>query len=398
MIDVAVVGGGIVGLATARALQLEGVRRVTVLEAESELGRHQTGRNSGVIHSGLYYPPGSAKARMCVQGRRSLYRFCRAHGVDHRRTGKLVVATAPEEMARLDELELRGRDNGLEGLTRVGGEQLESRYPALRAAEGIRVRETGIVDFAEVTRVLARRFREAGGSLKTGHRVTGVEDDPPGLRVKTTAGDVSARHLIGCAGLHADRLARTCGLEPGVRIVPFRGSYFELSDPPEFLARVPVYPVPDPTLPFLGVHFTPDLTGRVEAGPSAVLALAREGYRRADVSPRDLGAMFAFPGFWRMASRHWSVGLEELVSSASKRWFVRRARHLLSGLSTSDLGAKRAGVRAQAVDRRGRLVSDFRLAGDGRTLHVVNAPSPAATAALAIGKHVASRAGEAWSL
>lgn len=398
MIDVAVVGGGIVGLATARALQLEDVRRVTVLEAEPELGLHQTGRNSGVIHSGLYYSPGSAKARMCVQGRRSLYRFCRAHGIDHRRTGKLVVATTPEEVSRLDELERRGRKNDLEGLTRVRAEQLGSRYPALRAAEGIRVRETGIVDFAEVTRVLARRFQEAGGSVKTGHRVTAVEDDPPGLRVKTEAGDLATRHLVGCAGLHADRLARTCGLEPGVRIVPFRGSYFEVSTPPEFLQRVPVYPVPDPTLPFLGVHFTPDLAGRVEAGPSAVLALAREGYQRADVSLRDLGAMFAFPGFWRMASRHWRVGLEELASSASKRRFARRSRHLLSGLSTSDLGARRTGVRAQAIDRKGRLLDDFRFVGDGRSFHVLNAPSPAATSALAIGRHVAIRAGEAWSL
>lgn len=398
MIDVAVVGGGIVGLATARALQLVGVQRVTVLEAEPEVGLHQSGRNSGVVHSGLYYPPGSAKAKMCVQGRRSLYRFCRDHGIDHRRTGKLVVASTPEEVSRLDELERRGRQNGLEELTRVRAEQLESRYPALRAVEGIQVQETGIVDFADVTRVLATQFQEAGGSVRTGHRVTGVEEDPPGLRVEAEAGDLATRHLIGCAGLHADRLARTCGLDPGVRIVPFRGAYYEVSTPPEFLERVPVYPVPDPTLPFLGVHFTPDLAGRVEAGPSAVLALAREGYDPTDLSLRDLGDLLGFPGFWRMASRHWRVGLEELASSVSKRWFTRKTRHLLSGLSISDLGAKRTGVRAQAVDRRGRLVNDFRLAGDGRTLHVVNAPSPAATAALAIGRHVASRAAEAWSL
>lgn len=371
---------------------------MTVLEAEPELGLHQTGRNSGVIHSGLYYRPGSAKARMCVQGRRSLYRFCRAHGIDHRRTGKLVVATTSAEVSRLDELERRGRKNELEGLTRVRGEQLESRYPALRAAEGIRVRETGIVDFAEVTRVLARRFQEAGGSVETGHRVTGVESDPPGLRVKTEAGELTTRHLVGCAGLHADRLARSCGLEPEVRIVPFRGAYYRLSNAPEFLGRAPIYPVPDPTVPFLSVHFTPDLHGRVEAGPSAVLALAREGYERTDVSLRDLGDLLGFPGFWRMVTRHWRVGLEELVSSISKRWFARRAHRLLPELSTSDLGARRAGIRAQAVDRRGRLVDDFRVAGDGRTLHVLNAPSPAATSALAIGRHVAERAVEAWSL
>lgn len=398
MIDVAVVGGGIVGLATARALQLVGVQGVTVLEAEPEVGLHQTGRNSGVIHSGLYYSPGSAKARMCVQGRRSLYRFCRDHGIDHRRTGKLVVATTPEEVSRLEELECRGRKNGLEELTRVRADQLESRYPALRAAEGIRVRETGIVDFAEVTRVLARRFQEAGGSVKTGHRVTGVEDDPPGLRVETEAGDLATRHLIGCAGLHADRLARTCGLDPGVRIVPFRGAYYQLSDAPEFLARVPIYPVPDSKMPFLGVHFTPDLHGRVEAGPSAVVALAREGYERTDLSLRDLGDLLEFPGFWRMVTRHWSIGLRELGQSISKRLFARSARRLLPYLSVSDLGARRTGVRAQAIDRRGRLLDDFRFAGDGRTLHVLNAPSPAATAALAIGRHVASRAAEAWSL
>lgn len=398
MIDVAVVGGGIVGLATARALQLEGVERVTVLEAEPEVGLHQTGRNSGVVHSGLYYRPGSVKARTCSRGRRALYRFCRTHGIDHRRTGKLVVATVPEERPRLDELERRGRANGLEGLTRVGPAELEETHPGLRGVEGLRVRETGIVDFAQVARVLARRLREADGHVKTGHRVLRVTEDPPGLRVITQAGEIVARHLIGCAGLHSDRLARSCGLETGIRIVPFRGAYYDLSDPPAFLERAPVYPVPDPTVPFLGVHFTPDLHGQVEVGPSAVLALEREGYRPTDVSLRDLGDMIGFPGFWRMAARHGRIGLRELGRSLSKRLFARSARRLLPDLSASDFGAGRTGVRAQAVDRQGRLVDDFRIAGAGRTLHVLNAPSPGATAALTIGSHVASRATGGWNV
>jgi L-2-hydroxyglutarate oxidase len=398
MIGVAVVGGGIVGLASARALQLSGVRSVTVLEAEHEVGLHQTGRNSGVIHSGLYYAPGSARARTCVRGRRSLYGFCRKHGVDHRRTGKLVVAARPGEVPRLNELERRGRANGLEGLERLGPADLDDRYPDLRTVEALHVRETGIVDFAEVARTLARRVREAGGAVRTGCRVVDVQHDGAGLRVVAEGAELEARHLVGCAGLHADRLARACGLETDLRIVPFRGEYYELRSPPDVLTDLPVYPVPDPDLPFLGVHFTPGLDGRVETGPSAVLAFAREGYRRTDVDPGDLGQLLGFPGFWRMAAGHLGVGLWELARSASRRLFALSARRLLPDLSVSDLGGRRAGVRAQAVDRSGRLVRDFRIAGEGRTLHVLNAPSPGATGALAIGSHVASRAVEAWDL
>lgn len=398
MTNVAVVGGGIVGLATARALQIQGLERVSVLEAEPRVGLHQTSRNSGVIHSGLYYAPGSAKARMCVRGRRILYRFCRVHGIEHRRTGKLVVATTPKEAGRLRELERRGRANGLEGLTRVTLEELGEKYPGLRAVEGLEVRETGVVDFARVAQVLARRVEEAGGRVRTGHRVVRVSADPSGMKLTTDAGEITARRLIGCAGLHADRLARMCGLNTDVRIMPFRGAYFDVSDPPEYLEQVPVYPVPNPMLPFLGVHFTPDLQGRVEAGPSAVLALAREGYEPTDVSFRDMGRMLGFAGFWRMAARHWQSGVRELARSTSKRLFARSARRLLPDLSRSDLRGRRTGVRAQAVDRRGRLVDDFRFAAKGRTFHVLNAPSPAATSALAIGAHLAQQATEAWSI
>lgn len=396
--DVAVVGGGIVGLATARALQRRGVGRLIVLEAEDELGVHQTGRNSGVIHSGLFYRPGSAKARLCTQGRVALYRFLRRHSIPHRRTGKLVVATRPGELPRLEELLERGRANGLRGLRRLECDELEGRYREVKGIAALEVQETGIVDFRVLARALADELRGGGARVRTAARLTGVRRRAGGLTLGTVTGGLSCRYLVSCAGLQADRVARMSGLETDLRIVPFRGRYFTVSSPPDVLRRMPVYPVSDPTVPFLGVHFTPDLQGRVEAGPTAILALDREGYSPTDVSLRDVAEMLAFPGFWRMAARHWRRAMHEASLAANPQRFVEEARQLVPRLSRRQIRRGRAGVRAQAVDRAGSLVDDFRVVEGDRTLHVLNAPSPAATSALAIGEAVAKRAVADWDV
>lgn len=393
--DVAVIGGGIVGLATAHALARPDAARpvaVVVLEAEDGIARHQTGRNSGVIHSGLYYAPGSAKARTCTTGREAMYRFCEEAGVPFRRCGKLVVAGAPEEVPRLDELERRGRANGLDGLRRLSASELSDRFSGVTGAVGLWVPQTGITDYAAVARALAERVCAAGGEVRTGARVTEVVQDGAGLRLVTMAGEVAASVLVNCAGLQSDRVARLCGVEPGLEIVPFRGDYFEVVSPPETLTRAPVYPVPDPRLPFLGVHFTPDLAGRVEAGPNAALALGRHGYRLLDVNVADLAETLSYPGFWRLAARFPRAVVRELVRSTGRRAFARATRRLAPGVTADELRRSGSGIRAQAVEPDGTMVDDFRILRGERSLHVLNAPSPAATASLAIGDHVASRA------
>jgi L-2-hydroxyglutarate oxidase len=303
MWDVAIIGGGIVGTATGMALVGRGGLRVVVLEAESALAAHQTGHNSGVIHSGLYYKPGSLKARNSVEGRKALYRFCAEHGVPHDRCGKLVVATRPSEIPALDELERRGRANGLEGLRRLRGEELQDYEPAVRGMAGLHVPETGIVDYTRVTQAFAGIVAASGGEVRTGARVFGVARRSGSLVLDTTAGAVESRALINCAGLQSDRVARLCGVEPGVRIVPFRGEYYEIVPGRQALVRNLIYPVPDPRFPFLGVHFTRMIGGGVEAGPNAVLAFRREGYTRTSFSVRDSLDMFGYAGFWRMAAR-----------------------------------------------------------------------------------------------
>ena len=396
---VVVVGGGIVGLATARALQRRGVDRVVVLEAEEELAVHQTGHNSGVVHSGLFYRPGTVKARTCVRGRKALYRFVREKGLPYRRSGKLVLATRADELSRLKALARRGRANGLRSPQLWSRARLRERCPDLAGVGALLVRETGLVDFREVARALARDVVEEGGIVATGRRVDRVVRDGPSLVVGTSGGEVRARHLVGCAGLHADRLARACDVDTGgARVLPFRGRYYRVAKAPRTLTELPVYPVPDPELPFLGVHFTPDLHGEVEVGPNAVMALDREGYQAGSVSGRELVEMFGFPGTWRLMVRHWREAIREAASSASRRRFATRARSLWPGLSEAALERGRTGVRAQLVDRDGRFVDDFRIVGDDRSLHVLNAPSPAATAALAIGDEVARRAAESWSM
>jgi L-2-hydroxyglutarate oxidase len=374
------------------ALACERRLRVLVVEAEGALAAHQTGHNSGVIHSGLYYRPGSLKARNCVEGREALYRFCQEHGVAHDRCGKLVVATRESELPLLDELERRGRANGLTGVRRMGPEELREREPAVAGLAGLLVEETGIVDYSAVTAAYARMVESAGGLVQLSARLHAVRAEPGTLRLLTAAGEFCARQLVNCAGLQADRVARLCGTEPGLTIAAFRGEYYQILPHRQHLVRHLIYPVPDPRFPFLGVHFTRMIRGGVEAGPNAVLAFAREGYRRTSLSLRDTAELVAYPGFWRMAARHWRKGLEEMYRSFSTRAFVRALQRLVPDLRAGDVREGGAGVRAQALDQTGALVDDFRIVERERMIHVLNAPSPAATASISIGRAIAAMA------
>lgn len=386
-LSVAVVGGGIVGTAVARRLALEG-QRVVLLEAEDDLARHQSGRNSGVVHSGLYYRPGSARARLCVAGRRALERYAAERGLPWKATGKLVVATRPEELPRLDDLQLRGEANGLVGLERIGPERLAELEPNVRGVGALLVPETALTDFAAVARSFARDARERGGEIVTGARLLAVRERPDGLVLETTAGPFTARRLVTCAGLWSDRVARLAGAEPEVSVVPFRGEYLEAVPERRDLVSRPIYPVPDPALPFLGIHWTPTVDGRLEVGPNAVLALSRTGYLWRDVSLRDSAEILSTRGVWHLVWRHRSHVFRELWRSLSPRAFTRAAARLVPSVTPGDLVPARSGVRAQAIDSSGRLLDDFHVVRTERAVHVVNAPSPAATASLAIGEWV----------
>jgi L-2-hydroxyglutarate oxidase len=396
--EVAIIGGGIVGLATALALTQRSPLSLVVLEAEDRLAAHQTGNNSGVIHAGLYYKPGSLKARNCVEGREAMYRFCQEHGIAHERCGKVVVATEPGELPALDELERRGRANGLHGLRRLTPEGIREHETHVTGIAGLFVPETGIVDYPAVALKYADLVRRAGGEIRTSARVRSVTHRGAGFVLETTAGEVPCRNLITCGGLQADRVARLCGVRPGVQVVPFRGEYYQLAPERCHLVRNLVYPVPDPRFPFLGVHFTRMVHGGVEAGPNAVLALRREGYHRWSFSPRDALVMASYRGFWRMAWRYGRTGMGELYRSFSKRAFLKALRRLLPELALDDLRPAGAGVRAQAVEPSGALVDDFRIVKGERMVHVLNAPSPAATASLSIGRTVADMAAEVFGL
>jgi len=385
MTDVAVIGGGLVGLATAMALAERGMS-VTVLEAEDRLAAHQSGHNSGVIHSGLYYKPGSLKARLCVEGARALWSFCEEEGIATRRCGKLVVATHEEELPRLDELERRGQANGLAGLRRLRAEEIREVEPHAAGIAALHVPETGIVDYPAVARAYGKRIERHGGRILLKARVTSVR---PGLVVETTAGTVSSARLVNCAGLQSDRIARLCGAEPDVRIIPFRGEYYELAKTD--LVRGLIYPVPDPRFPFLGVHLTRMIGGGLEAGPNAVLALKREGYRWTDVSLRDSLSIAGWPGVWALAARFWKIGAYEVWRSLVKSAFVRDLQRLVPEIRSEDVHRAGAGVRAQALERNGALVDDFRIVETDRAIHVLNAPSPGATASMAIGRTIAAQ-------
>ena len=393
--DIAIVGGGIVGLATALRLTEQGVRSVIVLEAESKLAAHQTGHNSGVIHSGLYYKPGSLKARLCVEGRDAMYAFCAANGVQHERCGKIVVATEPDEIERLRELERRGIANGLTGMRWLTDDEVRAREPHVRCKAALFVAETGIVDYTDVCEAYARRIRDAGAEIRTGVRLRSARRGAGGITLDTSAGPLTCRVLVNCAGLHSDRVARACGVDPGVRIVPFRGEYATLAPERQFLVKHLIYPVPDPRFPFLGVHFTRMARGGIEDGPNAVLALARHGYTASRVSLSDVLDWMAFPGFWRMAARHWRMGMAEMQRAGSRGAFVAALQRLVPELRVEDVRPAEAGVRAQAVDRDGTLLDDFRIEKPPGMVHVLNAPSPAATASLAIGREISAHVIEA---
>jgi L-2-hydroxyglutarate oxidase len=391
--DAVVIGAGIVGLATALALlERRPGARVVVLEKEKSTAAHQTGHNSGVIHAGLYYKPGSLKATLCARGRRRLERFCEEHDVPFERCGKVVVATRESELPALDEIERRGRANGLTGLRRMDLGELREREPHVGGVAAILVPETGIVDYTEVTRAYARELERRGGTVLTDARVERIQRSTRGVVVESRAGDLEARALVACAGLQSDRVARMAGLDAGVAIVPFRGEYWMLAAERSSLVRHLVYPVPNPAFPFLGVHFTRRIGGGIEAGPNAVLAFAREGYSRTSFDLRDTGALLGWPGFWHIGRKYWRTALAEQARSLSRASFARACAALVPEVGPGDLAPGGAGVRAQAVGRDGALVDDFAIAEDERMVHVVNAPSPAATASLAIGDEIASRA------
>jgi (S)-2-hydroxyglutarate dehydrogenase len=384
-----VVGGGIVGLATALALGERGYRPV-VLEAESRVAMHQTGHNSGVIHSGLYYKPGSLKGRMCRSGFEAMYRFCEEEGIPHRRCGKMVVAVHKDELTRLAKLEERGRANGVTVRRLTRGEMLE-REPEVGGIAGLWVEETGVVNYSQVAEHLARRLTLLGGEVRVDHRVIGIRKENHRQIVESTGGVFQASLLVNCAGLQCDRVARLAGVEPGIRIVPFRGEYYKLRMDRSGLVRGLIYPVPDPDLPFLGVHFTRGIDGVVEAGPNAVLALKREGYAWGDISLRDIADMASFPGFWKVARHHWRTGASEVRRSLSRKRFLESLQSLIPALADGDIEAGGSGVRAQAVDADGRLIDDFHIQMRPGLVNILNAPSPAATASFAIAREITER-------
>lgn len=377
-------------MATAAELLARG-RDVVVLEAETELGEHQTGRNSGVIHSGIYYKPGSFKARLCAEGREAMFAFCAEHGIAHERCGKVIVATRPELVRMLDELERRGRANGLDPV-RMTADEIKEHEPHVSCLAGLFVKETGIVKFRDVLRTLATVVESRGGEVRKGARVEGIARDGGDFILRTTNGEVRAANLVNCAGLQCDRIARMAGAEPDLTIIPFRGEYYDLVESRRSLCKNLIYPVPDPRFPFLGVHLTRAPDGQVEAGPNAVLAWKREGYTKTDFSLDDMMELLGFRGFWQMASRHMKTAVFEMHRSLSKPAFVRAVQELVPEVRAEDLVPGRAGVRAQAVLPDGTLVDDFRFVEGPGMLHVLNAPSPAATASLAIAKHIATAA------
>ncbi|ADV65830.1 L-2-hydroxyglutarate oxidase [Deinococcus maricopensis] len=389
--DYAIVGGGIVGLATAHALaERFPDASILLLEKEDGPARHQTGRNSGVLHSGIYYAPGSLKARLCAAGVQSMMRFCDEYGIRYEQCGKVIVATHARELPQLERLYERGLQNGL-NVQRLTSEEVRAYEPHVQAIAGIRVPSTGIVSYRHVSLTLVDLARARGTDVRFGTRVERLTPTAHGYDIGTTAGDFTARVLVNCAGLHSDRVARLAGTDPGASIVPFRGEYFELREDRRHLVRGLIYPVPNPDFPFLGVHFTRMIDGSVHAGPNAVLAFQREGYRKTDVNLHDLTEVLRNPGFHTLARKHLREGAMEMLRSWSKAAFVRSLQALIPEVTADDIVPCSAGVRAQAMADDGKLVDDFLLVDGPNALHVCNAPSPAATSSLEIGRVIAAR-------
>ena len=397
--NLAIIGAGVVGLAVG----LEITRRfphlrLLILEKEDRIARHQSGRNSGVIHSGVYYKPGSQKARLCVTGAAAMIEFCREHGIPHQVCGKVIVATTPEELPGLEELHRRGVANGLTGLRLIGPEALREVEPHAAGLRALVVPSTGITDYTAVCEKYAELISARGETILTSAAVTGLERSSDEVILETSRGAFSATSVINCAGLFSDRISHMAGDPPAARIIPFRGEYYDLVPERASLVRALIYPVPDPRFPFLGVHFTRRITGKVDAGPNAVLALKREGYRHTDVNVRDVASSLAFPGFWRMAAKYWRNGFGEFHRSLSKRAFVRALQRLLPEVREQDLVPGGSGVRATAVSRDGTLVDDFQFVKSSKILHVLNVVSPAATASLTIAKTIVDTAASDLSL
>lgn len=390
-VDVVVVGGGIVGLATAwKLLEQQPGTRIALVEKEADLAQHQTGHNSGVLHSGIYYKPGSLKAKTSTEGRRQMVAFCEEHGIAHEVCGKVIVATQDVDLPRIETLEERAAANGVKA-RRISGEELREIEPNAAGFTALHVPEAGITDYKAVCVTLGRLLRDAGVDLRMATTVTNIDERTDGVRVSTTSGDIEADYAITCGGLHSDRLARMTEPDTEERIMPFRGEYFELADDRRHLVNTLIYPVPDPDFPFLGVHLTRMIDGSIHAGPNAVLALAREGYTWGDVDLKDLYEVLVNPGWWRLAKNYWRTGMGEYYRSLSKKAFVKALQRLVPEVQVEDLVASPAGVRAQAVSPQGSLLDDFVWADTNRVINVLNAPSPAATASLSIGSQIVDR-------
>lgn len=387
--DITIIGGGIVGTATGMAILKKKPCKLLILEAEDVLAAHQTGHNSGVIHSGLYYKPGSLKAENCTTGREQMYRFCVEQGIPHERCGKVVVATSPEEIPSLNELERKGTLNGLKGMKRLKKQEIKEYEPHAEGIEALYIPQTGIVNYTKVTEAYGKVIQKLGGEIRTSNKVRQIINRNNQITIETTGGTYTTRLLVNCAGLYSDRIARMCGIDPEVMIVPFRGEYYELVKEKEYLVKNLIYPVPDPRFPFLGVHFTRMINGGIEAGPNAVLAFRREGYTNKDISTYDMAELFLYKGFWFMAKKYYAMGWEEMKRSFSKELFVKALQKLIPDIRSEDVQRSGAGVRAQALDKNGKLLDDFCIKQTKNMVHVLNAPSPAATASIAIGNAIA---------
>ena len=397
--DITVIGGGIVGIATAMQITAKYPKyKVGVVEKEESLAQHQTGHNSGVIHSGIYYAPGSLKAQNCVNGVQKLLKFCDENEIKYDLVGKVIVATSEAELPRLDELHRRGTANGVPGLEMIDRDRLLEIEPHSAGIRALWSPKTGIIDYTEVTRAYARHVQEQGGEITLGSKVEGIHVGADHMHLATTKGDVQTKYLINCAGLYSDAVARMMGLSLGLRIVPFRGEYYFLRPESHHLVKGLIYPVPDPEFPFLGVHFTRTIHGGVEAGPNAVLAMAQEGYTKTSFAPQELLGTLTYNGFWTMARKYWKTGLQEVYRSFSKQQFTKALQRLVPEITEADLQSGGAGVRAQAVEESGKLVDDFRIVETESAIHVLNAPSPGATASLSISEGILAMAEKNFQL
>jgi L-2-hydroxyglutarate oxidase len=397
--DITIIGGGIVGLSVALELTRAMPHlRLLLLEKEKGLAQHQTGHNSGVIHSGIYYKPGSIKARTCVEGAAAMVSFCREYAIPYRICGKVIIAATPDEVPRLEELRRRGEVNGISGLRMLTPEELREIEPHCGGVRALHVPVTGITDYVAVSEKYAQLARAHGAEIRTGCALHGVVRKDGGIVLEANSGACRTRFAINCAGLHSDRVSYLAGDKPKVRIVPFRGEYYDVVPERQHLVRTLIYPVPDPRFPFLGVHFTTRIYGGVDAGPNAVLAFKREGYRKYDFNLRDTFSSFTFPGFWRMAGKYWRMGLDETFRASNKKAFTRALQKLVPEIREQDLVPGGSGVRAQALQLDGTMVDDFQFVAAQQMLHVLNVPSPAATASIPIGKAIVKMAQESFGL